>query len=60
MIDWPNGPKTIQYLGGTKNIVPTKRDEARMIVKQYRQAAGASALAADQNLFLNAIGCKQT
>jgi hypothetical protein len=52
MIDWPNGPKTIQYLGGTKNIVPTKRDEARMIVKQYRQAAGASALAADQNLFL--------
>jgi len=31
MIDWPNGPRKIQYLGGIKNIVRATRDEARRI-----------------------------
>jgi hypothetical protein len=29
MIDWPNGPKKIQYLGGTKSVARTTRDEVR-------------------------------
>ena len=29
MIDWPNGPKKIQYLGGTKSVARATRDEAR-------------------------------
>src|SRR5215472_18754390 len=31
MIVWPNGPKKIQYLGGTKNVTRATRDEARRI-----------------------------
>jgi hypothetical protein len=34
MIDWPNGQKKIQYLGGTKSVARATRDEARRIAAE--------------------------
>jgi hypothetical protein len=31
LINWPNGLKKIQYLGGIKNIMQSTRGEARRI-----------------------------
>ena len=39
MIDWPNGPKKIQYLGGTKSVARATRDEARRIAGECGEAA---------------------